>query len=214
MSVVQQCALKIDLDYVSCVMAFWRGHSVTCWHYRPSFFFFVWPGGLLFCLLLCFGPALPRIPHYWVRYRLHGDDLPREHLAALCPWHFLCVKALLKCEKGKMWKYWLLQWCISLPSLAMVCVKRLGSPHWSHMKRVCFSYSTVYTMFPVFSLVLDKDVKSEVAMLYPELYKDLLKVANNKHWLLKQKCVLKVMTWDWRLTFSHHRVDRCLSRHF
>lgn len=41
---------------------------------------------------------------------------------------------------------------------------------------VCFSYSTVYTMFPVFSLVLDKDVKSEVAMLYPELYKDLLKV--------------------------------------
>lgn len=45
--------------------------------------------------------------------------------------------------------------------------------------RVCpsiRSYSTVYTMFPVFSLVLDKDVKSEVAMLYPELYKDLLKV--------------------------------------
>lgn len=41
---------------------------------------------------------------------------------------------------------------------------------------VCCSYSTVYTMFPVFSLVLDKDVKSEVAMLYPELYKDLLKV--------------------------------------
>lgn len=37
-------------------------------------------------------------------------------------------------------------------------------------------YSTIYTMFPVFSLVLDKDVKSEVAMLYPELYKDLLKV--------------------------------------
>uniref|UniRef100_A0A8D2LP87 Phospholipid-transporting ATPase n=1 Tax=Varanus komodoensis TaxID=61221 RepID=A0A8D2LP87_VARKO len=37
-------------------------------------------------------------------------------------------------------------------------------------------YSTLYTMFPVFSLVLDKDVKSEVAMLYPELYKDLLKV--------------------------------------
>lgn len=42
----------------------------------------------------------------------------------------------------------------------------------------CFSYSTIYTMFPVFSLVLDKDVKSEVAMLYPELYKDLLKVLN------------------------------------
>jgi len=35
-------------------------------------------------------------------------------------------------------------------------------------------------MFPVFSLVLDKDVKSEVAMLYPELYKDLLKVSLNQ----------------------------------
>ena len=48
---------------------------------------------------------------------------------------------------------------------------------WSHL-RWLFSprYSTIYTMFPVFSLVLDKDVKSEVAMLYPELYKDLLKV--------------------------------------
>lgn len=48
----------------------------------------------------------------------------------------------------------------------------LSGAYFSH----CFSYSTVYTMFPVFSLVLDKDVKSEVAMLYPELYKDLLKV--------------------------------------
>lgn len=45
------------------------------------------------------------------------------------------------------------------------------------------SYSTIYTMFPVFSLVLDKDVKSEVAMLYPELYKDLLKVTFCLPWL-------------------------------
>lgn len=37
-------------------------------------------------------------------------------------------------------------------------------------------YATVYTMFPVFSLVLDQDVKPEMAMLYPELYKDLTKV--------------------------------------
>ncbi|XP_047622872.1 probable phospholipid-transporting ATPase IIB isoform X3 [Phacochoerus africanus] len=36
-------------------------------------------------------------------------------------------------------------------------------------------YATVYTMFPVFSLVLDRDVKPEMAMLYPELYKDLTK---------------------------------------
>uniref|UniRef100_A0A6Q2YGQ7 Phospholipid-transporting ATPase n=1 Tax=Esox lucius TaxID=8010 RepID=A0A6Q2YGQ7_ESOLU len=36
-------------------------------------------------------------------------------------------------------------------------------------------YSTIYTMFPVFSLVLDQDVKPEMALLYPELYKDLTK---------------------------------------
>ncbi|XP_040334467.1 putative phospholipid-transporting ATPase IIB isoform X5 [Herpailurus yagouaroundi] len=36
-------------------------------------------------------------------------------------------------------------------------------------------YATIYTMFPVFSLVLDQDVKPETAMLYPELYKDLTK---------------------------------------
>lgn len=38
------------------------------------------------------------------------------------------------------------------------------------------SYATIYTMFPVFSLVLDQDVKPDTAMLYPELYKDLTKV--------------------------------------
>ncbi|KAM7534886.1 hypothetical protein Aperf_G00000113594 [Anoplocephala perfoliata] len=36
-------------------------------------------------------------------------------------------------------------------------------------------YATVFTMFPVFSLVLDKDVSDTVAMTYPELYKDLTK---------------------------------------
>uniref|UniRef100_A0A665US45 Phospholipid-transporting ATPase n=1 Tax=Echeneis naucrates TaxID=173247 RepID=A0A665US45_ECHNA len=36
-------------------------------------------------------------------------------------------------------------------------------------------YATIYTMFPVFSLVLDQDVKPDMALLYPELYKDLTK---------------------------------------
>ena len=36
-------------------------------------------------------------------------------------------------------------------------------------------YSTVFTMAPVFSLVLDKDVSEDVALLYPELYKELRK---------------------------------------
>ncbi|KAA8915734.1 hypothetical protein TRICI_002116 [Trichomonascus ciferrii] len=34
-------------------------------------------------------------------------------------------------------------------------------------------YATVYTMAPVFSLVLDKDVDENLAKLYPELYKEL-----------------------------------------
>ena len=36
-------------------------------------------------------------------------------------------------------------------------------------------FSTVYTMFPVFSLVLDKDISDKIALTYPELYKDLSK---------------------------------------
>lgn len=36
-------------------------------------------------------------------------------------------------------------------------------------------YATIYTMFPVFSLVLDKDVSPLIAITYPELYKELTK---------------------------------------
>ncbi|KAI9317371.1 phospholipid-translocating P-type ATPase [Zopfochytrium polystomum] len=36
-------------------------------------------------------------------------------------------------------------------------------------------YATIYTMAPVFSLVLDKDLTEETALLYPELYKELRK---------------------------------------
>ncbi|KAK9461708.1 uncharacterized protein V1516DRAFT_622048 [Lipomyces oligophaga] len=34
-------------------------------------------------------------------------------------------------------------------------------------------YATIYTMMPVFSLVIDRDVDEDVAELYPELYKEL-----------------------------------------
>jgi phospholipid-translocating ATPase len=36
-------------------------------------------------------------------------------------------------------------------------------------------YATVYTMAPVFSLVLDRDVNEDTALMYPELYKELTK---------------------------------------
>lgn len=37
-------------------------------------------------------------------------------------------------------------------------------------------YATIYTMAPVFSLVLDRDVSEDLALIYPELYKELTKV--------------------------------------
>jgi phospholipid-translocating ATPase len=40
-------------------------------------------------------------------------------------------------------------------------------------------YATVYTMAPVFSLVLDRDVSEDLALLYPELYKELVKVCHS-----------------------------------
>ena len=40
---------------------------------------------------------------------------------------------------------------------------------------VAAGYCTIYTMFPVFSLSFDKDVTEYTAMMYPELYKELLK---------------------------------------
>lgn len=36
-------------------------------------------------------------------------------------------------------------------------------------------YATIYTMFPVFSLVLDRDISSRLALTYPELYRELSK---------------------------------------
>lgn len=40
---------------------------------------------------------------------------------------------------------------------------------------ILVGYATVFTMFPVFSLVLDEDVNEHAADTYPELYKDLQK---------------------------------------
>jgi len=36
-------------------------------------------------------------------------------------------------------------------------------------------------MAPVFSLVLDRDVTDVMALVYPELYRELLKVKRNCH---------------------------------
>jgi hypothetical protein len=60
-------------------------------------------------------------------------------------------------------------------------MRSMHSINQSNLKYACifailYSYSTIYTMFPVFSLVLDEDVTADVALRFPELYKDLSKV--------------------------------------
>ena len=46
-------------------------------------------------------------------------------------------------------------------------------PHALYKDWLLVGYATVYTMAPVFSLVLDRDVDEGLANLYPELYKEL-----------------------------------------
>ncbi|GAM83616.1 hypothetical protein ANO11243_016040 [Dothideomycetidae sp. 11243] len=46
-------------------------------------------------------------------------------------------------------------------------------PHALYRDWLLVGYATVYTMAPVFSLVLDRDVDENLANLYPELYKEL-----------------------------------------
>lgn len=62
-------------------------------------------------------------------------------------------------------------------------------------------YATIYTMAPVFSLVLDRDVNEDLALLYPELYKELTKVT------------LLVAFWRVLLNLPC-RDERCHSRPF
>ena len=45
---------------------------------------------------------------------------------------------------------------------------------------IMVGYATAYTMAPVFSLVLDRDVNEDLALLYPELYKELTKVRSRE----------------------------------
>ena len=46
-------------------------------------------------------------------------------------------------------------------------------PHALYRDWLLVGYATIYTMAPVFSLVLDRDVDEGLANLYPELYKEL-----------------------------------------
>ncbi|KAJ1957298.1 putative aminophospholipid-translocase, partial [Linderina pennispora] len=73
-------------------------------------------------------------------------------------------------------------------------------------------YTTVYTMAPVFSLVLDRDVSEDIAMLYPELYADLTKGRSLSYktfftWLLisiyQGGALMMIAVWLFDTEFVH-----------
>ncbi|KAJ2726062.1 putative aminophospholipid-translocase [Coemansia sp. Benny D115] len=73
-------------------------------------------------------------------------------------------------------------------------------------------YTTVYTMAPVFSLVLDRDVSEDIAMLYPELYADLTKGRSLSYktfftWLLisiyQGGALMMIAVWLFDTEFIH-----------
>jgi phospholipid-translocating ATPase len=58
---------------------------------------------------------------------------------------------------------------------AIFCSLFLFSPISLYQGPIIVGYVTLYTFFPVFSLILSRDVTRDVAMKFPELYRDLLK---------------------------------------
>lgn len=75
-------------------------------------------------------------------------------------------------------------------------------PHALYRDWLLVGYATVYTMFPVFSLVLDRDVNEAVANLYPELYKELTSGTSLSYstffgWVgvsIYQGCVIQILS--------------------
>ena len=57
---------------------------------------------------------------------------------------------------------------IAISESNFFCISLTCTQDW-----LLVGYATVYTMAPVFSLVLDRDVDPDLAALYPELYKEL-----------------------------------------
>ncbi len=55
----------------------------------------------------------------------------------------------------------------------MYSIARGFEPEGLYIDWLMVGYATIYTMAPVFSLVLDRDVDEGLANLYPELYREL-----------------------------------------
>lgn len=92
-----------------------------------------------------------------------------HHLTKLLVWHGRnSYKRSAKLAQFVMHRGLVISVCQTVYSIATKF-----EPHALYRDWLLVGYATVYTMAPVFSLVLDRDVDEGVANLYPELYKEL-----------------------------------------
>jgi len=91
------------------------------------------------------------------------------HLTKLLVWHGRnSYKRSAKLAQFVIHRGLIISVCQTLYSIATKF-----EPHALYRDWLLVGYATVYTMAPVFSLVLDRDVDESLANLYPELYKEL-----------------------------------------
>jgi len=93
-----------------------------------------------------------------------------HHLTKLLVWHGRnSYKRSAKLAQFVIHRGLIISVCQTFYSIATQFEPRALYRDW-----LLVGYATVYTMAPVFSLVLDRDVDEGVANLYPELYKELI----------------------------------------
>ncbi|RFU26697.1 hypothetical protein B7463_g9637, partial [Scytalidium lignicola] len=91
------------------------------------------------------------------------------HLTKLLVWHGRnSYKRSAKLAQFVIHRGLIISVCQTLYSIAIKF-----EPDGLYKDWLLVGYATVYTMAPVFSLVLDRDVDENLANLYPELYKEL-----------------------------------------
>lgn len=92
-----------------------------------------------------------------------------HHLTKLLVWHGRnSYKRSAKLAQFVIHRGLIISVCQTMYSIAIKF-----EPEGLYKDWLLVGYATVYTMAPVFSLVLDKDVPEELTNLYPELYKEL-----------------------------------------
>ncbi|KHJ31421.1 putative phospholipid-translocating p-type atpase [Erysiphe necator] len=91
------------------------------------------------------------------------------HLTKLLVWHGRnSYKRSAKLAQFVIHRGLIISICQAMYSIAIKF-----EPEGLYKDWLLVGYATIYTMAPVFSLVLDKDVDENLANLYPELYKEL-----------------------------------------